>query len=64
MAKFSLEFECDNDAFYEDMCGTIAEILTDLAHKMRDFPIDTKEMQLYLYDTNGNKIGLSKLTED
>ena len=64
MAKFSLEFDCNNDAFYEDMCGAIAEILTGLADKMRNYPIDTKEMQLFLYDPNGNKIGLSKLTED
>jgi hypothetical protein len=64
MLKFKLQFECENDAFVDDMNGMIASILVGLADKIHHSSSDITEEEFTLRDINGNYIGVAKLTED
>jgi hypothetical protein len=64
MLKFKLQFECDNDAFVDDMNGMIANTLVRLADKIYHTLSDITEEEFTLRDINGNYIGVAKLTED
>ena len=64
MLKFKLQFECENDAFVDDMNGMIANTLVRLADKIHHKLSDITEEEFTLRDINGNYIGVAKLTED
>lgn len=64
MPKFNLQFDCDNDAFADDMNTAIANILVNLADKIQQTGADITENEFKLRDINGNFIGIAKLTED
>jgi hypothetical protein len=51
MAKFTLNFSCDNAAFDDYSRGEIARILRDVANRIQgtDYGV--------VYDSNGNQIG-------
>jgi len=50
--KFLLEIECDNDAFFRNIKGETARVLTEAARRIKD-----GEMYHTLRDVNGNRIG-------
>jgi hypothetical protein len=63
MLKFKLQFECENDAFVDDMNGMIASILVGLADKIHHSSSDITGENIYLRDPNGNRIGVALLSD-
>lgn len=58
--KFSLSFDCDNEAFAEDLRETIADTLIDVEKRVAK----SSENEGPIYDVNGNRIGQWELTDD
>jgi hypothetical protein len=59
--KFTLSFNTDNDAFYDDENGEIARILRDLADRIDRGDIASQHRNAS--DRNGNIIGTYVLKE-
>jgi hypothetical protein len=59
--KFTLEIHCDNEAFQDDPCPAIANILNGVAERMHDGEYN---YSLTLFDRNGNAVGKCVLQEE
>ena len=59
--KFTLSFNTDNDAFYNDENGEIARILHAVADKVHNFNLSAFHSDVR--DSNGNIIGTYVLKE-
>jgi hypothetical protein len=55
--KFTLEIDCDNAAFEDEMASEIARILRTTAKRVADGEDDMR-----LRDVNGNTVGYAKVT--
>lgn len=55
--KFTLEFNCDNGAFEDDVLGESAAVLAAVVRRLRT----TEDRRGSLYDANGNNIGTWRL---
>lgn len=58
--KFSLEINCDNDAFAPDPGAEVARILRRAAKRIDECPEDERGLQ----DVNGNHVGQWRFTDD
>lgn len=57
----TITIKTDNSAFEEDRAGEVARILARLAHHI-DPAYVGKCAPAHLYDSNGNKVGMVRLT--
>lgn len=58
--RFTVTITCDNAAFDEDRNGAVADILADLAEKVRRGEVDNdigRTRYRTLHDVNGNPVG-------
>lgn len=60
MAKFTLEINCDNAAFEDDLTPELALLIYKTAETIAQFNLlsdDIQEVSKRIYDTNGNAVG-------
>jgi len=57
--KLKIEIDLDNAAFQDDLRAEVADILRQLAHRLRLKPLTMK-----LLDSNGNTVGKAEIHAD
>lgn len=63
--KFTLEIDCDNDAFQPSPAAELARILREVAEDLdSDAANDADPTMHTIMDANGNTCGYYELTED
>lgn len=62
--KFTLEIECDNDAFAGDPSAEVARILRDVAARIEYTPLNGRAVPIgTARDINGNRVGFFRFGE-
>ena len=62
MKSFSLNIECNNDAFVDAAGDEIARILRDTANRIANGELDNLHAY-WVRDVNGNRVGTYKFEE-
>lgn len=60
MTKFGLHFECDNDAFNENIADETARILRKLADRVQSEYSGRMPDDYPVHDINGNRVGMAR----